>query len=166
MEFSFLNKKQNASQGLIRVQQFLFIEVDKEKVVGEIFKWGNAQWWPTASEVHYTRDGEGVAQRGQKIALDILKPWALKFEGEVVDCDQKTRLEVDFPKGFMRARELLTLEERSNGVRIDYLMQLASQSQSLSQKWIWKLFFQKRFERNLKEIFKALKHFVEAREKV
>jgi hypothetical protein len=70
---------------------------------------------------------------------------------------------VDFQKGFLRARELLTLEERSNGVRIDYLMQLAAQS--LSQKFIWKLFFQKRFEKNLKEIFKALKYFVETRER-
>lgn len=161
---SFLNKKSNASQDLLRVHQFIFIEFDQEKVASEVLQWGNAEWWPTTAEIHYTRDGQGVAQQGQKIMLDILRPWALKFEGEVIFCDQKTRLEVDFQKGFLRARELLTLEERSNGVRIDYLMQLAAQS--LSQKWIWKIFFQRRFESSLREILRALKRFVETREKL
>ncbi len=163
MELKFLSKERNTSKDLLRVHQFVFIEQDHEKLIAELFKWGVAEWWPGKVEVRYSREGGEIAQQGQKVTLDILKPWILKFEGEVVYCDQKGRLEVDFQKGFLRARELLTLEERSNGVRIDYLMQLAAQS--LSQKFIWKLFFQKRFEKNLKEIFKALKHFVEAREK-
>ena len=137
---------------------FVFIEVPFEFVAPEVMLWGEAQWWPKDFPVQYVRETQGEIQVGTCYKQKILKPVGLSWTVEVTKFVPNRLIERTFQKGILEGYEIVKVEERSNGARIDY--ELHYSLKGLINKILWPLVFEKHHDKNIEHLLLSLKNYM------
>jgi hypothetical protein len=139
------------------IRRFVFVEVPLEVVAPIVFSWGEAAWWPTKGcSIKFTRKTPGDLGEGTRFRLKILKPLAPSWDVEVSKFVPQKELQLNFLNGPLRGGyEIIRLEWRYNGTRIDY--ERHYNVRGLLNKIIWPILGQKIYDKSIKVIFDALK---------
>ncbi len=140
-------------------RHFIFIEVPVEIVAPEALPWGESAWWPKRCLMRYKRiHGDGIAV-GTRYRLQIRKPLTPSWLVEITRLEDDRLVERTFRSGMFQGREILQVEERANGTRIEYT--LFYRIRGLFNRILWPLLYRKQHDADLEMIFKALKDHVE-----
>lgn len=137
------------------IHQFVFIEAPIEVVSREVAAWGEASWWPKDVLWNYVRKTDGEIRVGTKYVIKINKPSAPDWAAEVTQYQPRHLVERTFSKGMFKGREVVVMEERSNGTRIDY--ELYFTIRGPLNLILWPLVFRSQYMKTIKQILKSFK---------
>jgi hypothetical protein len=166
MLLSGKSKSQSVKNTINR--HFVLIEAPIDKVGPQVILWGEAPWWPKGSAMKFVRKTEGDLQVGSKLEQrvilknPILKLFAPHWEVEVSRLMPPKCIERTFLNGPFIGKEIVEVEERYNGARVNYQMEY--QIQKWWDMFLWKMIFEKLHNRNINMILQALKSHVELEE--
>ncbi len=153
----FKSKKPSTKKDKLN-HHFILIEAPGGLVVPEVFLWGEASWWPKNSLMKFTRLTPGEIQVGTKYQQKILLPLAPQWEAAVTRLVPGKEIERTFLNGMFKGKETVTIEERYNGTKVDYLMQY--HVLGIWNKIVWPLMFERLHDQNIEMIFKSLRDYV------
>lgn len=142
---------------------FVFIEAPADLVAPEVVLWGEAPWWPKNSSMKFIRLTSGEIQPGTRYRQKVLLPLAPVWEVELTRLIPGKEIERTFLNGMFKGKEIVTLEERYNGTKVEYVMRY--EVLGFFNQILWQLFFQKLHDQNIKMILKALQHYVSDKQK-
>ena len=142
---------------------FILIEAPCELVASEIISWGEALWWPKKSFMMFTRLTPGEIKLGTKYRQKVLLPLGPAWEAEITRLIPGKEIERTFLNGIFQGKETISLEQRYNGIKVDYLMRY--QVVGILNKILWQLIFQKMHDRNIETILKALQEYMTNQQK-
>ena len=142
---------------------FILIEAPADLIVPEVILWGEAVWWPKNSSMKFTRLTPGEIQAGTKYRQKVLLPLAPTWEAEVTRLVPGKEIERTFLNGMFKGKETVTLEERYNGTKVEYVMHY--EVLGILNRILWQLFFRKMHDRNIEMILKALQNYVTTKQK-
>lgn len=143
---------------------FIFIEAQTDLIAPEVILWGEASWWPKNSLMRFIRLTPDEIRLGTRYRQKILLPLAPVWEVEVTRLIPGKEIERTFLNGMFKGKEIVTIEERYNGTKVEYVMRyevLGTWNQIL-----WQLFFQKLHDQNIEMILKALQNYVADKQKM
>lgn len=140
---------------------FLFVEVPIAVVAEEIIRWGEASWWPKKCLMQYKRETEGPVKVGTRYRLRIRKPLTPTWIVEVTRFIPNELIERTFKNGMFAGYELIRVEERANGTRIDY--ELHFRIRGLLNKILWPMLYRKQHDGDLEMIMSSLKEHLNQR---
>jgi hypothetical protein len=140
------------------VRHFMFIEAPLDIVGHEMIFWGKASWWPNFGTIATVRESENPLQLGTRFRHEIKKPFKQTWISEVVKYIPNRLIEWSLRPGMIKGSEVLKLEERANGTRLDYALYGAPSN--VLNKFLWKLFVRKPYEEYTKRILLALRDHV------
>ncbi|HLD69728.1 MAG TPA: hypothetical protein VJA17_03085, partial [Candidatus Omnitrophota bacterium] len=126
--------------------------------------WGEALWWPKNSSMKFIRLTPGEIQAGTRYRQKVLLPLAPIWEVEVTRLIQGKEIERIFLNGIFKGKEIVTIEERYNGTKVEYTMHY--EVLGIWNQILWQLFFQKLHDRNIEMILQALQNYVVDRQKM
>ncbi len=140
---------------------FVLVEAPEELVAQEILVWGEASWWPPRCQMRFRKLTSGEIEIGtlyeQKLNMAMVKPWSCR----VTKLSPGKEIERTFLGGLLVGRENVSVESRYNGTKVDY--NLYYQVPGLVDKIIWKIFFRRMHDKNIRMILAALKSHCEAK---
>ena len=143
---------------------FILIEDASGALVApEIISWGEAVWWPKKSFMMFTRLTPGEIQPGTKYRQKVTLPLGPAWDVEITRLIPGKEIERTFLNGIFKGKETVSLEERYNGTKVDYLMRY--EVVGIFNKILWQLIFQKMHDRNIERILKALEEYVANQQK-
>ncbi|MCK5581782.1 MAG: hypothetical protein KAJ18_10985 [Candidatus Omnitrophica bacterium] len=157
---NLFKKRKQAEKKLDVNHQFFFVEVPVHIVAPQAMLWGESEWWPKANSMRFIRDGEpGEVQEGMQYCQVIAKPIPKKWKVEVSQVVSNRLVRRLFKNGmFKGGYEIVRIEERANGTRIDYEMHYSIKG--LLNKVLWTLIYQRQYEKNVEMALSALKEYV------
>lgn len=159
----FLKSKKSSLKKQRVNQHFIFIEASRDLIAPEVILWGEAVWWPKNSSMKFTCLTRGDIQAGTKYRQEVLLPFAPKWEVEVTRLVSEKEIERTFLNGMFKGKETVTLEERYNGTKVEYVMHY--EVVGIVNQILWKLFFQRLHDQNIEMILKALQGYVMNKQK-
>ncbi len=147
--------RQNKTQQ--RNHHFVFIEAPLDIVAPEIVLWGEASWWPKTCTMKFIRTADDEIKVGTRLRQKVLLPLAPSWDVKITKLTPGVEIERTFLNGFLEGFEKVTLEERVNGIRVDYTMEYRIQGSWNNALWVFA--FEKMHDNNLEIILLALKKF-------
>ncbi|HSV43019.1 MAG TPA: hypothetical protein VLJ10_00550 [Candidatus Bathyarchaeia archaeon] len=149
------NQTQRGNPQFTQDRHFLFMENMFGDGVDEALLWGWSSWWPKDGDLQYHVLSSGGMATGALCELVLKKKWArVALKGKVVSCAKRV-LEIEWSSGLIKARELVTAEERSNGMRIDHQFIFVGSNRVM--QFLWILVFRKWHNQCVVEALDALK---------
>ena len=139
-------------------RHFVFIEAPIDIVGPEAILWGEAEWWPTKCSMRFTKRTEGDVREGTEYEQKVVMPLGPKWIVKVTKIIPDRMVRRDFKAGILKGYEVVKVEERSNGARIDY--ELYYKVRGLVNKILWALIYRKKHDENIDLILNALKDHV------
>ena len=151
--------KGKKAENLSLNHHFFFVEVPVHLVAPQAMLWGESEWWPKKCRVRFVREGEpGVIQEGVRYRQKILRPFRRTWEVEISEVIPNRLVRRSFKSGmFQGGYEIVRIEERANGTRIDYEMHYAVKG--LMNKLLWSFFYEKWHNKNMEIVMAALKDY-------
>ena len=159
----FLKFKKPSAQKQKFNHHFIFIEAPADLVGPEVILWGEALWWPKNSSMKFIRLTHGEIQVGTKYSQKVLLPLAPEWEVEVTRLLPGKEIERTFLNGMFKGKEIVRIEERYNGTKVEYAMHY--EVLGILNQILWQLFFRKMHDWNIKMILKALQDYVTNKQK-
>ncbi len=141
-----------------RLRLFVFIEAPLEKVAAEIFRWDKSAWWPRESVLRYIPETPGGMKEGSRYTVKMLIPLADDLKVEVTNMNPKNGLVMEFNEGMLEGNELIILEGRYNGTRVNYILDYTVKG--LLRSFIWNVFVKSRYLQSMKNILEHMKRYV------
>ncbi|MEW5894674.1 MAG: hypothetical protein AB1650_02785 [Candidatus Omnitrophota bacterium] len=141
----------------LKEHHFTFVERPFHDAVSDILKWGWSQWWPKDSPVQYTLTGSGPEEIGPGRSCQMVMTGKfLKsiWSGEVIQLKGHL-LQIEWKSGMMIGQEFVIAEERSNGTRVDHRVRYTGSN--LVGRFLWLLFFRKKYHECILQAMDALK---------
>lgn len=138
-------------------RHFVFVEAPIRIVGPEAEVWGEGEWWPKDSGVKVTRQTNGALAVGTRYLHSVNKPFVKDWISEVTKYVPGKLVERTFRGGLLEGFEAVTIEERSNGTRVDY--ELHYRVNGLVGKLLWLLIYRRKHDENIKKILEALKNY-------
>jgi hypothetical protein len=135
------------------VHYVVLIEAPLTVVGAQLSSWFANDWRPPASPLVFTCD-DGSAKLGTKCRAEFKKLIKISWQLEVTRFSPNHSLQSAL-KGFFKGTETLTIEERGNGIKVDYHM-VYDLSNPLFQI-IWSLWIEDPFVEELRRSMEALK---------
>lgn len=131
---------------------------DAASLKKEIIRWGEASWWPQRSLMKFVRLTPGETGRGSLYRQHVLLPFAPSWKVEISAIADRgiTRTFLD---GMFGGSETVSFAELGSGMRVDYEMRY--EVRGVLNRLLWPVFFRHLHDRNIKEILKGLKAFME-----
>lgn len=144
---------------LASIAQFVFIEdVPIETVGPQVFLWERSSWWPLKSVLTFTPMDAGATDVGARYKLKI-RAFGSGVHGlEVTKSIPGHFLERTFQDGALQGFETVKVEERSNGTRVDYVLNYYVRG--LLNKLSWGIFQRKAYQSGMKNILLSLKNYL------
>ena len=136
---------------------FILIEAAKELVAPQVILWGEAVWWPKNSSMKFTRLTPGDIRVGTRYRQKVLLPFAPSWEVEVTGLIADHEIERTFLNGIFKGKETVSVQERSNGTKVDYRLQY--QLRGLVNTILWPGIFSKMHDQNIEMILNALREY-------
>ncbi len=159
----FLKFKKPSAKKQKLNHHFIFIEAPADLVAPEVILWGEAPWWPKNSSMKFIRMTPGEIQVGTKYRQKVLLPLAPTWDVEVTRLIKGKEIERTFLDGMFKGKEIVTIEERYNGTKIEYAMHY--EVLGIFNQILWQLFFKKLHDQNIEMILKALQNYVANKQK-
>ena len=155
------NKQQSQTKSSAKEQvnhNFFFVEVPFNIVGPEAMAWGEGSWWPKNSLTQFSRISDGELNVGTRFKMKIMKPVPAALTVEVTKFVPNKILELTFKSGiFKGGYEVIKLEERTNGTRLDY--EFHSRAKGVLNQ-VLSLLYQNPYAENAKLILSSLKEHV------
>ena len=139
---------------------FSLIEAPRERIWPQVVVWGECAWWPPPSLMKFTRITSGDIHRGTRYLQKVRLPLGPAWQAEVTQLIPGRLIERTFLGGLFQGRETVTLEKRSHGTRVEYTMEYRIPHPI--NGLVWKLWFSKLHDQNIKLILSALKTYCES----
>lgn len=137
------------------IQRFVFVEVPIEYVGPQVALWGEASWWPKNCLWKYIKETEGEVRVGTRYRIKIQKPSAADWVAEVTQLVPNCLIEYTFKAGMFRGYQVIKLEERANGTRVDFALHF--RVSGLLNAFLWPFVYQKQYEETIMQVLNALK---------
>ena len=153
-------KVRSTTQGRKPLQlnhHFVFVEAPVSIVAPEAEIWGEGAWWPQNTEVKITRITDGGMNVGTRYRHAVNKPFVKDWVSEVTKYVPGALVERTFQDGILEGFELIKIEERSNGTRVDY--ELHYRVNGLFKQLLWRLIYQRKHDENIRKILEAMKNY-------
>jgi hypothetical protein len=156
-------KNKKSKINYIKEHHFLFVEVPFGQISEDALKWGWAEWWPKDLALQYKMNDGDVLTEGVACKL-IVKSKVLKsvLKGKMIQVRPNRDFQIEWLSGMIKGQEFVLVEERSNGMRIDYRSRYVG-SNFLTQL-IWVVFFRKQYNESIRQALNAFKHKVTSNE--
>lgn len=138
-------------------RHFVFVEAPIRIVGPEAEVWGEGPWWPQDSGVKVTRQTNGAVAVGTRYLHSVNKPLVKDWISEVTKHVPGRLVERTFRGGLLEGFEAVTVEERSNGTRVEY--ELHYRVNGLVGQILWSLIYRQKHDDNIKKILEALKQY-------
>lgn len=142
-------------------RHFVFIEAPLDFVAPEVMPWGEAPWWPKHCAIRFTRKTPGNLAVGTQYYVSLSKGLGLGALVEVTEYIPNREMTLTYQKGFFSGCEIIRLEERYNGTRVEFEHYLVVRD--IINRLRWPIFYKKEFEHNVGLIMNALKEYVSAK---
>ncbi len=142
----------------INFHHFVFVEVPIEIVGPEVMQWVKASWWPKRSTLRFILVNDESLKIGAILKQQMKGLLPQTFGLEVTKFVHERLIELSFKKGMLKGYQVIKVEERANGTRIDYDM--FYQVKGLISKFFWAFFYRKAYENSVKLILLSLKNYV------
>lgn len=146
-----------------RNHHFVFIEAPIALVFPEIVSWGEAAWWPKKSDMKFVKKTEGDVAVGTRYVQKVKGAFAPHWVVEVSKIVPNKLIERTFKTGMFRGYEVVKLEERSNGTRVDYEMLYFING--FINKFMWSFKFKEKHDENLKLILATMQETILTKQK-
>ena len=159
--FEMLFDKQKSKQKAVEQvnYHFFFVEVPIDIVGPEAMAWGQGTWWPQKSLTHFVKAAEGEVGVGTRFKIKIAKPMTPAVLVEITNFIPNNILEFTFKSGmFKGGHEVIKIEERANGTRVDYTLNY--RIKGILNQILWPLLYHKQYAENSKLIMTVLKEHV------
>ncbi len=153
-----MDQKPEKGKKIFIKRHFIFIEVPLEVVWPQVIRWEESEWWPKLCLFKFVRKTPGELQVGTKFIQKMVIPLMPHSEVEIVKLIPEREIELAFNKGMFKGFEIIRVEDRANGTRVEYELQY--EIPSVPNKILWKLFCQKLFDQGITIILSALKDYV------
>ena len=140
-----------------RNQHFVFVEAPSKIVGPEIISWGEATWWPKRCSMRFLKQTPGEIKVGTRYQQKVLMLFGPRWNVEVTKFVADKEIERTFLDGILIGAEQVTIEERLNGTRVDYVMNYSIRG--FAKKMLWRFFFERMHDRNIEMILAALNNF-------
>ena len=135
------------------IQRFVFVEVPIEYVGPQVASVGEAAWWPKNCLWNISRRPKAKS-RSDALHQDS-KPSAADWVAEVTQFVPNRLIEYTFKAGMFRGYQVIKLEERANGTRVDF--ELHFRVSGLLNAFLWPFVYQKQYEETIMQVLNALK---------
>ena len=132
--------------------------VDARGLREQIILWGEASWWPGKSLMKFERLTQGRVESGTRYRQRVLLPLAPAWCVEVTSLTERS-ITRTFLDGMFRGFETVSFSPHENGFKVAYEMNY--EVQGLANRCLWPVFFRRLHDRNIEEILKSLKAFME-----
>ena len=154
------NKQKTSTKSVDQTSyHFFFVEVPIDLAGPEAMLWGEGTWWPQKSLTRFEKISDGPVAVGARFKIKIAKLMTPSVLVEVTKCVPNNILEFTFKSGmFKGGHEVIKIEERANGTRIDYT--LSYRIKGILNQILWPLLYNKQYEENSKLVMNALKEHV------
>ncbi len=136
---------------------FIFIEEPIGIVWPEVVLWGESTWWPKACQMKFRRLSTGEIQVGTKFEMRVTAPFTKPWQAEVIRLIPDVVIERAFLDGMFIGKEYVLVEPRSNGTRVDYVMEF--KLNGFLNQILWPIIFERLHNKNIQMILQALKEF-------
>jgi len=150
-------KKQNKEK-LSVFRYFIFVEVPAEQVYQEVLLWDRSEWWPKNSVLKIIRLGDGQPEQGMQFKMYLILPFLFLNHLELNSLVPQQELNFIFVKGSLKGSQVIRIEARSNGIKVEY--ELSYQIQGLLNKIFWAMFWGPIFAKGIQGIFNSLKKHI------
>ncbi|MFZ5799896.1 MAG: hypothetical protein ACOY3D_00735 [Candidatus Omnitrophota bacterium] len=136
----------------------IFIAAPADEVFKQALLWGEAKWWPKHSLMQFIRrSGEeikiGTIYR-QKVKLPFGPQWEVAIN-EIVPVQRVSR---NFLNGIFKGREMVLVIPQTFGCQVDYVLDYEINGKI--NKLLWKIFFQRLHDENLKLILESMREYI------
>lgn len=135
----------------------IVVHCDFDRVLPEIIRWGEAQWWPKDSLMRFVRKDSGPVVKGTRYKQQVLLPFAPSWDAEVENLDGKS-ITRRFLHGMFSGSETISLEPRGTELEVRYVM--TYKINGLFNKILWPLVFERWHNRNIEAILANLKEYL------
>lgn len=129
----------------------------------EIVLWGESSWWPKKCLMKFVRLENSPIQKGTIYRQKVLLPFAPSWCAVVSDIVENKSISRKFLDGFLDGQETVSIDKLNNlgkgGVKVQYLMDY--KVKGFVNKILWRLFFNKMHDRNIRLILERLKEYLE-----
>jgi len=140
------------------IHQFVFIEVPIEAVASEVILWGESAWWPNNVLWKYQRTTDSEIRVGTQYTIKINKASAQNWTAEITKLIPNRLIERTFHKSMFKGYEVVTMEERANGTRIDY--ELHFKIQGPLNLILWPFVLRKQYVKTITLIMNSMKEYL------
>lgn len=142
---------------VLSLRHFIFLEVPFEAVSKEAMLWEQGVWWPKRGGLQFKRLEDGL-QEGTRFKVSVRGLLPKSFEVEVARFVPGREIHFLFKKGMLNGVQVLRLEDRSNGTRVDY--ELSYEIKGPINKMLWGLLYQKTWDTSTALILESLKNYL------
>ncbi len=132
------------------------MEVPIDIVSAELITWGESVWWPQSCLWKYRRVTDGEIRVGTQYVIEINKRSAPEWNAEVTQLLPRRLVERTFTKGMFKGFEIINMEERANGTRIDY--ELHFQIRGPLNLILWPFVLRNQYLNTIKLILNSMKN--------
>ena len=136
------------------MHHFVFIEAPIDIVAGIALHWPDAPWWPQKCKLIYRVKNKTEGYLGSRIIIKVRKILGMKWLAEVTRYTPNRLVEHTFKWGMFRGSEVVSLEERYNGTRLDYVISYAIRGPL--NNILWPIRFQKDHVASIKSILDGI----------
>ncbi len=142
----------------------VYVEGKLPEIGREIITWGESSWWPPKSQMHFEKLTDGEVHLGTKYEQRVQLPCGPRWMVAVTNLVPAQEIERTFLNGLFSGKETVRVEPHAEGGIVHYRMQF--QVNGPVNSILWKLFFKKMHDENIKMILKSLKEHFEINSKV
>jgi len=150
-------KKRSEEPKLIR--HFVFIEAPIDIVAELALDWGRPIWWPKDIGMNYAAVADMPLAEGRTYRIQFVNILRLTLSARVAQYLAGRQIEHQFISGILRGGQTITLEERSNGTRVDIVTW--PRAHGFFNTLLWKVFFVGAYNRWIDRILATIKGYSE-----
>jgi len=139
--------------------QFIFTEAPIDIVAELALEWGTPLWWPKTCPLEFIASDNIPLRENKFYTLQIQGVYPLRCRAQVTKHIPDRCVELTFTTGIFEGQEKITLEERSNGTRIDH--EIRYRIRGILNQILWHGLYARQYERWINSILLTIKEFSE-----
>jgi uncharacterized membrane protein len=138
----------------------VIVNAPQEKIYREMLSWGESEWWPKESPMHYTRlSGGSGAAPGTRFRQKVHVPFGPEWQVEVISATPHREVSWQFVDGMFTGVYRVYIIPTEDGCELHFMMDY--EVAGPVNRLVWRLFSLGQHDRNIMHILNSLKDYVE-----
>lgn len=139
------------------IHHVVMVEVPLAVINSKLTAWFDNSWRPSSRLTYKALSSDGL-RVGSKFAGNFKIFWPINWQAEVTQLNENKSLQ-SAVSGFFAGTEVISMEERDNGIKVDY--HLTYEIQGPLNQIMWSMHLEDRFATQVRKHLEAFKVFCE-----